>query len=413
MSSLLRDAIVDAKALREAALKNAEAVVIDKYSSEVKQTLENLLEQEAEADLGMPDLGGGAPAAAGAPLAPDPLGDAMAPPDLGAIPPGLPGEPPIPGDTPDIEITDSDIPLAATDNLSENEGEDLDNIPKAGEEVNVEINLDALQEAVTELTKDQEIELNEADLRALLDEDDDEDEEEDEDEPEAESTEYGDSGASQTAAGAAATSAAGAQDRESGYGGTNEELEITDELIDDIVERLTVDMGATLAGWAGRSSEDMKYELERALAHRRSTDFQDDFENLKKAHEELVFENKQLSESLKKYEQATHELRQGVHEVNLSNARLLYTNRVLRNTSLNERQKTKIADAISKAGSVTEAKTIYHTLESTVESTPNRGPQSLSEAIGRPRTSVLRASRKESTSSDPLADRMKRLAGIK
>ena len=32
MSSLLRDAIVDAKALREAALKNAEAAVIDRYS---------------------------------------------------------------------------------------------------------------------------------------------------------------------------------------------------------------------------------------------------------------------------------------------------------------------------------------------------------------------------------------------
>ena len=53
MSSLLREAIVDAKALREAALKNAETVVIDKYSDEVRQTLEKLLEQE---DLGM-DLG--------------------------------------------------------------------------------------------------------------------------------------------------------------------------------------------------------------------------------------------------------------------------------------------------------------------------------------------------------------------
>ena len=101
-----------------------------------------------------------------------------------------------------------------------------------------------------------------------------------------------------------------------------------------------------------------------------------------------------------------------MHDVILSNARLLYTNRVLRNTSLNERQKLKVVDAISKAGSVTEAKTIYRTLESTVESAPKRGPQSLSEAIGRQRTSVIRASRKESTPSDPIADRMKKLAGI-
>jgi hypothetical protein len=41
------------------------------------------------------------------------------------------------------------------------------------------------------------------------------------------------------------------------------------------------------------------------------------------------------------------------------------------------------------------------------------GPQSLSEAIGRRSTSVIRASRKESTSFDPIMDRMKKLAGIK
>ena len=54
MSNLLREAIIDAEALRESALKNAETIVIEKYSSEVKQTLEKLLEQEDE--LGMPEL---------------------------------------------------------------------------------------------------------------------------------------------------------------------------------------------------------------------------------------------------------------------------------------------------------------------------------------------------------------------
>ena len=53
MSSLLKDAIVDAKALRESALKNAETSIIEKYSDEVKQTLDQLLEQdELAADTG-------------------------------------------------------------------------------------------------------------------------------------------------------------------------------------------------------------------------------------------------------------------------------------------------------------------------------------------------------------------------
>ena len=54
MSSLLGEAIVDAKALRESALKNAESTIIEKYSDEVKKTLEQLLEQEDElGDLGL------------------------------------------------------------------------------------------------------------------------------------------------------------------------------------------------------------------------------------------------------------------------------------------------------------------------------------------------------------------------
>ena len=171
-------------------------------------------------------------------------------------------------------------------------------------------------------------------------------------------------------------------------------------------------MGAELAGWAGRSSDDLKFQIEKELAHRRSTDVEEELEVLKKAQEELVFENKQLSEQNNKYEQAFHELKENLQDVNLSNARLLYTNRVLRNSSLNERQKDKIVEAISSAGSVTEARTIFETLQSTVESTPKKSPKSLSEAIGR-RNTVLRATRKEAPASDPLQDRMKRLAGIK
>ena len=378
MSNLLRDAIVDARALREAALKNAETTVIDKYSEEVRQTLSRLLEQEEDP---MADL-----------MA-DPMADPMAGGgEAGAETAGT------------GEVVAEDIPLAATDNFSDNEGENLKGLPQSGKPVDVEINLDALQEAVQHMQNEQEIDIDEDNLRELLSKDDlylaemfetssgdaaglplgkrDEDEDLDE-EVEAEAPEA-----------------------------TTEELQVSNELINSIVEELTVDLGADLSGWAGRPSSHVKYEMEKELAHRRSTEVEEELKILKKAQEELVFENSQLKESLEQHKQAVQELQEATRDVNLSNARLLYTNRVLRNTSLNERQKSKIADAISEAGSITEAKTIYQTLESTVESSPKRGPQSLSEAIGRQRTSVIRASRRESTPSDPHMDRMKKLAGI-
>ena len=39
MSSLLKEAIVDANALRESALKNAETTIIEKYSDEVREAV--------------------------------------------------------------------------------------------------------------------------------------------------------------------------------------------------------------------------------------------------------------------------------------------------------------------------------------------------------------------------------------
>jgi hypothetical protein len=49
---MLEQAIVDAEALKEAALKNAEQVIIEKYQTEVKQAIDTLLEQD---EMGAPD----------------------------------------------------------------------------------------------------------------------------------------------------------------------------------------------------------------------------------------------------------------------------------------------------------------------------------------------------------------------
>ena len=383
MSDMLSEAIVDAKALRDAALKNAENIVIEKYSTEVRKTLETILEQEEE--MAAPDLEAPLPEPdMAAPELDAPLGDDIAPAQ----------------DAEEEIVEGDDIPLAATDGLSNMTGENLSDVPSEGAETEVTIDLGALQEAVKALGEelDEEIEITEEDLVDVLSEDD-------LDETVSVVADDDDS----ALADAEETEAASAQDSESGYGGTDENL---DSLVDSILEKLTVDMGAEISGWAGRPTSQLKDEQERALAGAQTDDVKEDLEDLNKAQEELFAENKQLKEQNDQYKQAFNELKENLQEVNLSNARLLYTNRVLRNTSLNERQKDKIAEAISSAGSVTEARTIYETLQSTVEASPKRSPQSLSEAIGR-RSTVLRATRKEVPSSDPLQDRMKRLAGIK
>jgi hypothetical protein len=392
MSNLLNEAIVDAKALKEAALKNAETSIIQKYSTEVKNTMDKLLEQD---ELG---LGGGAPEPAGDLGGGGDLGG-----DLGGADPMAAEEAPAEDDV----DPDDEIPFAAADNIPG---------MKSKESTTTEFDLDlgALEEAISELSNSlnegQELEFD-ADMLA---------EAFSVDALEEVAVDPGVASAEETIAASEQDDDSDEGDLEEAYSSDEEELyeeelyEDTDlsDLVGAIAERLTVDMGADLSGWAGRSSSDQRREIELEMAHRRSTDVAEELEDLKKAQEELVFENKQLKEQLSQYKHATTELKEGLQDVNLSNARLLYTNRVLRNTSLNERQKERIVEAISRAGSVTEARTIFDTLQSTVEAKPKSSPKSLNEAITR-RSSVIRASRHESTTSDPFSERMKRLAGIK
>ncbi len=48
MSSMLDQAIVDAKALKEAAIKSAESTIIEKYSQEIREAVDTMLNQEED-----------------------------------------------------------------------------------------------------------------------------------------------------------------------------------------------------------------------------------------------------------------------------------------------------------------------------------------------------------------------------
>jgi uncharacterized protein YoaH (UPF0181 family) len=435
MSSLLEQAIVDAKALKEAAMKNAEATIIDKYSEEVKSTLNQLLEQdELEAALG--GLGGEPATDAETTMDEEVEKDEIAEgvPDaftedsteLGGVSEGE-----------NAEVTIDFKELAEALQVLSEESEEQETLNEEGYDCIKDMMAEGMsrREAIAECKKmgrldeaeeepmDEELDLNEESIMemvaAMLSEEEEELEEAYEDHPHPYDKDEERKQKARKERETRDRVQRKAYEDEYNQGkpyqeGKEEDLyeELSDELLDAIMEKLTVDMGATLSGWAGRSDDDMKHQMELEMAHRRSTEVAEELEALKKAQEELVFENKKLKENLSNYQQVVESLKENVQDVNLSNARLLYTNRTLRNTSLNERQKERIVEAISKAGSVEEAKTIHETLQSTVASTPARGPQSLSEAITRP-TSIIRASRKEEPKVDPFTARMRKLAGIK
>jgi hypothetical protein len=320
MSTLLEQAIVDAEALKDAAIKNAEAAIIEKYSSEVKAAVESLFEEKEETLDEQPEE--------------------------------------------DSPVMD-DVPFA---------------VEEGDEPIMVRLDLEALERALDEEGSTVAEESHEQ-LAQELDE---------ELEEGAEAAEELDE---------------------------SEEIELDEEIIDAIAEELRVDVGIPDQGLGGRTTPtDRNLEGQKAqLAALKDDELAEEHAALEKAREEAGLQREQV-ETLKSekssLEKTVLHLKERLEEVNLSNARLLYTNRVLNSTSLNERQKTRIVESISNADSVEEAKVIYETLQSAVgEKTKSSTPQSLREAVERPSSTLPR--RRETNAQNSHFSRMRALAGIK
>ena len=350
MSDMLEQAIIDAETLKEAALKNAEKIIVEKYSNEIKEAVDTLLEQPVEED---------------------PL-DAVEEAPLGA-------EDDLLGIEEGSEENVPDLPRADLD------GEDIEGVETSSEGKSVEINLGELAQALEEDEESGEG-VNVEDLINR----------EQEVAPEMPET-----------------------SEETGEG---EEIELSEEQISEILEKLTIDIKNVPTGQAGgASNETLEKEIKDILvAEEEEEGLNEDEESplpsarekeLGKQVENLSLKNKKLMKEKKKFKDMLLQLKDRLEEVNLSNAKLLYTNRVLGSASLNERQRNRIVDALSNADSVEEAKVIYETLQSAVGSSRKQAPKSLNEVVQRSSTTIPR--RKEENKADPLNDRWKTLAGIK
>jgi succinate dehydrogenase/fumarate reductase flavoprotein subunit len=126
---------------------------------------------------------------------------------------------------------------------------------------------------------------------------------------------------------------------------------------------------------------------------------------LKTSNVTIIGENKKLKDTLRS-------LNEVFEDLVLQNAQLVYTNKVLEVSSLNERQKEKIVGAIRESKSAEQAKVVFETLQDAVSSNGSKSPRSLNEVFSKNSTKMI--SRKETNNETlPVATRWKTLAGIK
>ena len=317
-SDLLKEAIADAKAVKETALANAKIALQEAFQPRIKSMLETELMSELEDD----ELEMDAEMMAG-----DEEMDAPAEPmdDMGMEDEGEPM------DVGDIEIdTDMDGEIDFTGDIMSKPGADVDMEDDMGMEAGIEdeeVGDMGADMGAGDMDMEDDLDLEEI-IRELEEGMYEEEEETVEEQVKDEAADDGD-----------------------GF-----LPESVDNSIDELIE-------AILAGEEELEEQDIPHDKK-------------EMEDKKKAGDKKEKANEMHCESVKEalgeaYDTVTH-LKSVINEVNLLNAKLLYTNKLFRNFDLNEGQKMKVIENFDRAANTREAKLVFSTLAESFQK-PSRG----------------------------------------
>jgi hypothetical protein len=182
-----------------------------------------------------------------------------------------------------------------------------------------------------------------------------------------------------------------------------EDMDVDVEDMDDM-EDMDIDMDVedgTEEGEEKIEDED-KIEIDELLAEILGEE--EELEEAKKAEEK--------KDELEEAYNAIAELRAELNEVNLLNAKLLYTNKIFKAKNLTESEKVKVLNTFDKAETVKEVKLVFETLTESFKATAKKNP--IKESLGSASRTVVAAPKQEQIIevNDAFA-RMQRLAGLR
>jgi hypothetical protein len=126
-------------------------------------------------------------------------------------------------------------------------------------------------------------------------------------------------------------------------------------------------------------------------------------------------ESSELEAELKEYKEAVHFLKDKLHEVNILNAKLLFTNKLFKQYSLDNNQKLKVVETFDRAQTTREIKLVYSTLAEQFSDngsivTKKSISESASTAVSS--TKPSKESKKVISEEVQVADRFRKLAGL-
>jgi hypothetical protein len=122
-----------------------------------------------------------------------------------------------------------------------------------------------------------------------------------------------------------------------------------------------------------------------------------------------------LKKELAQYREAVNILRGRLNEVNLLNAKLLFTNKMFRNQGLNTEQKVRIVESFDRATTVREVKLVYTALVENLSTQAKTFSASRKKVVSEgfaSKATPSTAPKKDVIVENSVAKRLQELAGI-
>ena len=379
-SKLLKEAIADAKAVRETAIANAKIALEEAFTPRLQSILSRKLQaemegedEEIEEELDSSDIGDGDEETPAEPS--NVASDAHI--DLGSE-----------SEESDVEVGEEDEnseEISEEEEIEETDGVGYDDPTNADDaEISEEEGEEEIHSEEEEIEEEDELDL-ESIIRELemgMEEEDEVSEEEEIEEMESEEE-------------------------------VSEEEEVEEDNHEEVSEEDEVEMDDMEA----EEEDDMddEIDLDEILREMGYGDDEVSEEDEVEESDEMEEKYEELEKDLEEAYSTIKTLQGTINEVNLLNAKLLYANRLFRAYNLNNEQKSKVVENLDRTTSVREVKLVYATLAESMNftGTERKTKKVVAESASKPVASTAPSKEIISENTNVLAERFKKLANIK
>jgi len=182
-------------------------------------------------------------------------------------------------------------------------------------------------------------------------------------------------------------------------------MDLIRDVIDELEDKgeIEADSGDAEAEEIDTDSDDIEIEMEEEPVME-SSEVEKDLTEEKKEDDD----DEAMAEALAEI----NKLKVDLQEVNLLNAKLLYSNKIFRSKNLSEAKKIKVLESFDKANTAKEAKLIFDTLNEGIQTTERRRPIREVKGLASRATNVIKENKQPIVESTDMVARFQKLAGI-